>query len=62
MSADSDYDNAAEKAIIADLERVDEILAEIAQLKRENQRLQNELAQYRIVAADLNERLTNQEK
>ncbi len=60
MSRDPDpYKHYAERAVIEDLEHVDEMKAEIASLKRENERLTNELAQYRIVAADLTERITN---
>lgn len=60
MSRDPDpYKHHAERAVIEDLEHVDELKREIANLRAENQRLTNELAQYRIVAADLTERITN---
>lgn len=47
---DADYDNFAEKAIIADLERVDEI-------KRDLQHARNELAQYRLIVASKDQQI-----
>jgi hypothetical protein len=49
MNPDRDYDNDAEKAIIADIERVDKIKRDLAKVKRQRntlvaliQRLENE--------------------
>lgn len=41
---------------------IERIKRELAAMKQENHRLQNEVAQYRVVASDLQERLTKSGK
>lgn len=41
---------------------IERIKRELAAMKQENHRLQNELAQYRVVAADLTERIQTKSK